>query len=289
MGNEYGLTTYETDHGEVKLSPGIIRQYLVSGNAPVTDQEVAMFLTLCKYQRLNPFLREAYLIKYSDRDPASIVVGKDVHVKRASKHPHFDGIQSGVIVERSGDIVEREGSFTAKDDSIVGGWAIGHRKDRSIPRKITVSFEEYAVRKRDGNLNRSWTRMPGTMIVKVAEAQCLRAMFPEELQALYNAEEMQVQPDELPKQVIPESKTEEVEQEEQIEEVPEEAQVEAEVVGNGDMQGLRDAIKDLATDKRITDRGRLDIKAATANARTLAALQGVLTNVQTGLDEKGTT
>jgi len=59
--------------------------------------------------------------------------------------------------------------------------------------------------------------------------------------------------------------------------------------GSGDqMQSLRDAIKDLATDGRLTDKQRLDIKAACANARTLSALQGVLNDVQSGLDERGT-
>ena len=41
-----------------------------------------MFIELCKAQKLNPFIREAYLIKFGI-SPANIVVGKDVFVKRA--------------------------------------------------------------------------------------------------------------------------------------------------------------------------------------------------------------
>lgn len=53
-------------------------------------------------------------------------------------------------------------------------------------------------------------------------------------------------------------------------------------------QMIRDAIKDLSEDKRLTDQERLQIKAACANARNnLSALQGVLNNVQTAIDEKG--
>jgi hypothetical protein len=53
-------------------------------------------------------------------------------------------------------------------------------------------------------------------------------------------------------------------------------------------QSYRDAIKDLSADKRLTDQERLQIKAACANARNnLSALQGVLNNVQTAIDEKG--
>jgi phage recombination protein Bet len=194
---------YDTDHGPVRLTPETVRKYLVSGQGHVNDQEVMMFLTLCKYQRLNPFLREAYLIKYSDGDPATIVVGKDVHVKRAAKHPQFDGIESGVVVEREGAVIERAGSLTLSGDKIIGGWAVGHRKDWNTPRKITVSFDEYVGKKKDGSPNRSWAKMPGTMMVKVAEAQCLRAMFPEELQALYNAEEMGGDYSELSQKPIP--------------------------------------------------------------------------------------
>ncbi|HAK9962793.1 TPA: phage recombination protein Bet, partial [Listeria monocytogenes] len=50
------ITTFEVNGEEVKLSGNIIRDYLVSGNAEVTDQEIIMFLQLCKYQKLNPFL-----------------------------------------------------------------------------------------------------------------------------------------------------------------------------------------------------------------------------------------
>jgi phage recombination protein Bet len=205
---------YETDHGLVTLTPEIVTKYLVSGEGKITSGELAMFLNICKYQKLNPFLREVYLIKYSDRDPASIVVGKDVHQKRAAKHPQFDGIESGVIVlDAESKLVERPGSFTMPEEKIVGGWATGHRKDWSTPRKITVSYEEYVVRKKSDNLpNRTWAKMPGTMIVKVAEAQCLRAMFPEELQALYNAEEMGAEPGALPQTPLPQGNDKTVEE-----------------------------------------------------------------------------
>ena len=194
---------YETDHGMVTLTPDIVRKYLVSGEGNITNGELAMFLNLCKYQKLNPFLREVYLIKYSNNSPASMVVGKDVHVKRASKNPNFDGMESGIIVTKGNGIIERAGSFTLPDEKIVGGWAIGHRKDWSTPRKVTVSWDEYKGTKANGELNKTWAKMPGTMMVKVAEAQCLRAMFPEELQALYNAEEMGKEPSELSQKPVP--------------------------------------------------------------------------------------
>ena len=51
-------TEIVTDTGTIKLNPAIIKQYLVRGNGEVTGQEVMMFLSLCKFQKLNPFLNE---------------------------------------------------------------------------------------------------------------------------------------------------------------------------------------------------------------------------------------
>lgn len=52
---ERGMTEYECGGRMVKISPNMIRKYLVNGNGAVTDAEVMMFLSLCKFQKLNPF------------------------------------------------------------------------------------------------------------------------------------------------------------------------------------------------------------------------------------------
>ena len=75
--NNKGVEVIKTDSGEIKLSIQTIRQYLVNGQGNVTDQEAMMFLGLCKGQKLNPFIKEAYLIKYGDKQPATMVVSKD--------------------------------------------------------------------------------------------------------------------------------------------------------------------------------------------------------------------
>ena len=82
VGNK--VVEYECNGQMVKISPNIIRQYLVNGDGRVTDQEVVMFLNLCKFQKLNPFLREAYLIKYGSQ-PATIVTGKEAITNRAMR------------------------------------------------------------------------------------------------------------------------------------------------------------------------------------------------------------
>lgn len=177
--------TYNANGEEMKLSTSMIKKYLVSGNGAVTDQEVMMFLTLCSYQHLNPFLRDAYLIKYGNDKPATMVVGKDVLLKRAKRSDKFDGLSAGVIVvDGNGELKEREGTFVLDGEQLVGGWARVNIKGYSVPFYASVSMKEYST----GMSN--WKSKPATMIRKVAVAQALREAFPEEMSALYDATEM---------------------------------------------------------------------------------------------------
>jgi len=182
------VTEIVTDTGTIKLSPAIIKEYLVRGNGDVSNQEVMMFLSLCKFQKLNPFLNECYLIKFG-RSPASIVVGKETFTKRAFNHPKFKGLTAGIIIERDGELMDLEGTFKKPSDILLGGWAIVHVEGRT-PFKNTVSMEEYVKYKSDGAVQSTWKSMPATMIRKVALVQALREAFPEYFQAMYSQEEM---------------------------------------------------------------------------------------------------
>jgi phage recombination protein Bet len=186
------IVKYNTESGvEITLTPDTVRNYLVSGNGTVTDQEVVMYLQLCRAQRLNPFLREAYLIKFGS-NPASIVTGKETFLKRAESHPQFDGFEAGVtVIDKNGEVERREGALVGvQTERIIGGWARVHRKDRSHPTFIEVSFDEYVGKKNDGTTNRQWERMPATMIRKVPLVQALREAFPESFGGLYSPEEI---------------------------------------------------------------------------------------------------
>ena len=186
------LTTYKVNGEEVQLSIPMIKKYLVSGNGTITDQEAMMFLSLCRFQKLNPFVRDAYCIKYGNSDPATLVIGKDVYTKRAEQNPRFNGMEHGVIVlTADGEVKERTGSFYVKGkEELVGGWAKVYIKGREVPQYDTVAFEEYAGFKKDGSLNSNWSKRPGTMIEKVAIMHALRNAFPNDFQGLYIQEEM---------------------------------------------------------------------------------------------------
>lgn len=175
---------------EIQLTPEIVRNYLVSGDKEkVTMQELAMFINLCKYSGLNPWLREAYCIKYGT-EPATMVVGKEAFMKRAEANPNYDGMDAGIIVLNDGGIEYRRGTMCEEDERVIGGWAEVWRKDRTHSTRAEVSVNEYAGRKKDGSMNGQWSKKPATMIRKVAIVQALREAFPATLGGLYVAEEM---------------------------------------------------------------------------------------------------
>lgn len=174
---------YLVDGETVKLSGKIVKDYLTRGNADVTDQEVGLFINLCKFQKLNPFLNEAYLVKFGSK-PAQNIVAKEAYMKRAESHPQYDGIRAGLILERNGKIIEVEGSFITKADTLLGGWAEVHRKDRKLPTIARVSLDEYH---KDQS---TWKTMQKTMIRKVAIVQAMREAFPKELGAMYTEDEI---------------------------------------------------------------------------------------------------
>ena len=191
------VVEYKCGEETVKLSPNIIRNYLVNGNGNVTDQEVAMFLNLCRFQHLNPFLREAYLIKFGNQ-PATIVTGKEAITKRAMRNQNFAGQQAGVVVQdkETGAIEYRTGSLVLQSENLVGGWAKVFVKGYDVPIEAVVAYEEYVGTKNDGSVNGQWAKKPATMIRKVALVQALREAFPEDLGGMYASEEMGVDFDE---------------------------------------------------------------------------------------------
>lgn len=192
--NNNQLVEFTANGEKVKLSPAIVRSYLVNGNGNITDQEVVYFINLCKSQGLNPFIKDCYLIKYGNTQPAQMVVSKDVFLKRAERNEQFDGLEAGIIVlNQDGEVIYRKGTFYLKDrEELVGGWADVYRKNIAHPTHVEVTFDEYAGKKSDGTLNSQWSSKGATMVRKVALTQALRETFPNDYQQMYSEEEMNV-------------------------------------------------------------------------------------------------
>lgn len=175
---------------EIYLTLDRVRQFLCvptkSGVMP-TNEQIVKFMMLCKAQSLNPWVNDAYLVGYDGRDGAqfSLITAHQSFLKRAEASPEFDGMESGVVVRiGDGELTYREGDLVIKGETLVGGWARVHRRDRKIPSFEALNLETF-------NTNRSrWLADPAGMIVKVAEASALRKAFPSTLAAMYCREEM---------------------------------------------------------------------------------------------------
>jgi phage recombination protein Bet len=173
---------YEVNGEQIKLTGQIVRTFLARGNKALTDPEIFMFMSLCKFQKLNPFLNEAYLIKFGD--DCQIIVGKEAFMKRAEESELLEGIEAGIIVDRDKVVTEVEGCFMLPTDHLLGGWARVHRSDKKYPSIMKVSLEEYDKKQS------LWKTKPSTMIRKVALVQALREAFPENLAGMYVEDEM---------------------------------------------------------------------------------------------------
>lgn len=154
---------------------------------PDADQkEVSLFLQLCKSQRLNPFVKDAYLVKYGN-NPAQMITNYQVFNRRACRNENYAGIENGVVVLRNGEIVHKDGSavYKAAGETLLGGWAKVYFKDNRKPAYAEVALDDYSTGKSN------WSKMPGVMIEKCAKAAAWRLAFPDDFQGMYVSEEMQ--------------------------------------------------------------------------------------------------
>lgn len=186
--NEGMTVIYQVAGEEVKLTAKAVREILLNGDGILTDQEISRFIAMCKFNRLNPFLREAYIIKFANNRggeaSAQMVVSKEAYFKRAERAANYDGIQAGVIIQRAEEVIETEGCFVPAGWVLVGGWAKVYRSDRKYPVVSKVNLEEYDKKQS------IWNTKKSTMISKIAKVQALREAFADELGAMYIEEEL---------------------------------------------------------------------------------------------------
>lgn len=181
---------YKSGNEDIKLSVDIVSQFITKGNGAITTPEAFNFMQLCRYNSLNPFLGEAYIIKFGNQ-PADMIVSKDAFMKRAERQPAYKGFDAGVVVaNKNGEIIERPGTiFIQGQEELLGGWAKVYRDDRDIASYVSINFDEFAKRKKDGQLQATWASMPANMIRKSAVVNALREAFPDQLSAMYTEED----------------------------------------------------------------------------------------------------
>jgi len=96
------LSSYSAEYDDwagrkIVLSPQEVRQFF---SPKASDADIVKFIHTCKSYRLNPFLGDAYLVKYTETEPAQIIVARFVFMRIAQSHPNYRGFKSGVIVVR---------------------------------------------------------------------------------------------------------------------------------------------------------------------------------------------
>lgn len=178
------IVKFTDDSGAaIQITPDDVRKYVCES---ATEKEVGLFLQLCQTQHLNPFVKDAYLVKYGSA-PASMITNYQVFNRRACKDANYNGIKSGVVVMgKTGAVEHRRGSAVYKQlgEELLGGWAESYFKDGREPAYAELALSDYSTGKSN------WAKMPGVMIEKCAKAAAWRLAFPDTFQGLYTAEEM---------------------------------------------------------------------------------------------------
>ena len=159
--------------------------------AGTSNDELQLFLHVCKHTGLDPFRKQIYAVMRSPGAGA-----KPVMVIQTG----IDGIRS--ISERSGKYEGTTQPQWCGEDGIWKEiWAgnkpptaakIGvYRKGFREPIWGIAHWEEFVQTKANGDCTHMWSKMGAHMLAKVAEAQAHRKAFPESLSAVYAEEEMQ--------------------------------------------------------------------------------------------------
>lgn len=188
-------TKYMTATGEIELTAEIIRKVLAIGDK-ITDEELFYFMKMCEYQKLNPFVKEAYLIKMGKN--AQMVVGIDVFTNRLNNDKLCEGWHSGIqVINSEGKLEDRKGQTYLPGEKIVGAWFSLNKKGWKEPFYWSIPMKEYLRDYYDKDAQvrkpmKQWAEMPAIMIVKCVIAAGCRKAIPSSFTGLYAREELPV-------------------------------------------------------------------------------------------------
>ena len=140
--------------------------------------EMAFGMAVANRLNLSPLRRQIRFIRFASDEPIEPFVT-------------IDGLQA--IAARTGQYagIDKPTFDYDKDGKMVAASATAYRmvNGQRCPFSSFVLWDEFARKKRSGDLTRAWTEMPMHMLGKVARAHALRIAFPEELGGVFEESE----------------------------------------------------------------------------------------------------
>lgn len=149
------------------------------------QSDLKLFMVMANQYALNPFKKEIYATYVWDSSRGGEVLTPIVSIHGLRKIARKGGVYTHT------GAAEIKMSDDGKDIMSAIVPVFGHWKHDSDPVEITryeAYFEEFARKKKDGELNSMWKGKPRMMLIKCAEANAIRQGF--DISGLYIEEEI---------------------------------------------------------------------------------------------------
>lgn len=145
-----------------------------------TSDELKLFMYQAQRTGLDPLTRQIYCIHRNQRNQDGSYSAK------MTIQTSIDGFR--VIAERSGDYAgQSEPEFVYEGDKLKCCKIAVFRFRGDVRYQASVGVAYWSEYSQNSGL---WTKMPHTMLSKVAEALALRKAYPQDLSGLYTSDEM---------------------------------------------------------------------------------------------------
>ena len=155
-----------------------------------SDNELRLFLEVCKAKNMDPFSKQIYAIKRWDPDAQREVMTFQVGIDGFRAKADSTGLYEGQLPPQwcGPDGVWRD--VWLSSDPPAAAKSTIFRKGFKEPMVSIALYREYVQVKKDGTPNSVWRKSPANQLAKCAESLNFRKAFPEQLGGLYSDDEM---------------------------------------------------------------------------------------------------